>query len=83
MHGGAIPVERLELSPPGRRTSRLADVKRRIAARVLDKVPSGGTLLLDSGSTTLAIVQFLPPDLDLTVTATPSPRRPPSPRTRA
>ena len=68
VHGGAIPVERLELEPTlATRTSRLADVKRRIAARVLDEVPSGGTMLLDSGSTTLAVVQLLPPDLDLTV----------------
>ena len=68
VHGGAIPVERLELEPTlATRTTRLADVKRRIAARVLDELASGGTLLLDSGSTTLAVVQLLPPDLDLTV----------------
>jgi len=68
VHGGAIPVERLELEPTlAARSSRLTDVKRRIAARVLDEVPTGGTVLLDSGSTTLAVVQLLPPDLDLTV----------------
>ena len=40
VHGGAIPVERLELEPTlATRTGRLADVKRRIAARVLDEVP--------------------------------------------
>jgi DeoR family transcriptional regulator, fructose operon transcriptional repressor len=68
VHGGAIPVERLELEPSlAARSGRLADVKRRIAARVLDELPSGGTVLLDSGSTTQAVVQLLPPDLDLTV----------------
>ena len=68
VHGGAIPVERLELEPTlAARSSRLTDVKRRIAARVLDELPTGGTVLLDSGSTTLAVVQLLPPDLDLTV----------------
>lgn len=68
VHGGAIPVERLELEPTlATRSSRLTDVKRRIAARVLDELPTGGTVLLDSGSTTLAVVQLLPPDLDLTV----------------
>lgn len=68
VHGGAIPVERLELEPTlATRSSRLTDVKRRIAARVLDELPSGGTVLLDSGSTTQAVVQLLPPDLDLTV----------------
>ena len=68
VHGGAIPVERLELEPTlAARSSRLTDVKRRIAARVLDELPTGGTVLLDSGSTTLAVVHLLPPDLDLTV----------------
>ncbi len=68
VHGGAIPVERLELEPSlATRSTRLTDVKRRIAARVLDELPTGGTVLLDSGSTTLAVVQLLPPDLDLTV----------------
>jgi len=68
VHGGAIPVERLELEPTlAARSGRLAEVKRRIAARVLDELPTGGTVLLDSGSTTQAVVQLLPPDLDLTV----------------
>lgn len=68
VHGGAIPVERLELEPTlATRSTRLPDVKRRIAARVLDELPTGGTVLLDAGSTTHAVVQLLPPDLDLTV----------------
>ncbi len=68
VHGGAIPVERLELEPTlAARSSRLTDVKRRIAARVLDELPTGGTVLLDSGSTTQALVELLPPDVDLTV----------------
>jgi DeoR family fructose operon transcriptional repressor len=66
VHGGAIPVERLEPTLAAR-SGRLADVKRRIAARVLDELPAGGTVLLDSGSTTQSVVQLLPPDLDLTV----------------
>ena len=68
VHGGAIPVERLELEPTlATRSARLTDVKRRIAARVLDELPTGGTVLLDSGSTTQAVVELLPPDADLTV----------------
>ncbi len=68
VHGGAIPVERLEIEPTlATRSTRHADVKRRIAARVLDELPSGGTVLLDSGSTTQAVVELLPPDADLTV----------------
>jgi DeoR family fructose operon transcriptional repressor len=68
VHGGAIPVERLEVEPTlATRSGRLADVKRRIAARALDELPSGGSIILDSGSTALAVAELLPPDLDLTV----------------
>src|SRR6476469_8078301 len=68
VHGGAIPVERLEVEPTlATRSGRLADVKRRIAARARDELPSGGSIILDAGSTTLAVAEMLPPDLDLTV----------------
>jgi len=68
VHGGAIPVERLELEPSlATRTTRHSEVKRRIAARVLDELPPGGTVLLDSGSTIQSLVELLPPDADLTV----------------
>ncbi len=68
VHGGAIPVERLEVEPSlATKSGRLADVKRRIAARALDELPPGGSIILDSGSTTLAVAELLPPDLDLTV----------------
>jgi DeoR family fructose operon transcriptional repressor len=68
VHGGAIPVERLEVEPTlATRTGRLADTKRRIAARALDELPTGGTVILDGGSTTRAVAELLPPDLDLTV----------------
>ena len=50
VHGGAIPVERLEVEPTlATRSGRLADVKRRIAARALDELPSGGSIILDAG----------------------------------
>ncbi len=68
VHGGAIPVERLELEPTlATRTTRLTDEKRRIAARALDLLPREGTVLLDAGSTTQAIIDVLPPDADLTI----------------
>lgn len=68
VHGGAIPVERLEVEPSlATRSGHLADVKRRIAARALDELPAGGSIILDSGSTTQAVAELLPPDLDLTV----------------
>lgn len=68
VHGGAIPVERLSLEPDlGTRVGHLADVKRRIAARALEELPVNGTVLLDGGSTTQALVELLPPDIDLTI----------------
>ena len=68
VHGGAIPVERLEVEPTlATRSGRLTEVKRRIAARALDELPSGGSIILDAGSTTQAVAELLPPDLDLTV----------------
>ncbi len=68
VHGGAIPVERLELEPTlATRTTRLTSQKRAIAARALQELPREGTVLLDSGSTTQAIAELLPPDVDLTV----------------
>ena len=69
VHGGAIPVERLELEPTlATRSGRLADVKRRIAARALDELPSGGSMHpRRRARTTQAVAELLPPDLDLTV----------------
>lgn len=68
VHGGAIPVERLEMEPSLQsRSAQRTDVKRRIAARILEELPAGGTVLLDAGSTTQAIVDLLPVDAELTV----------------
>lgn len=68
VHGGAIPVERLGDEPAlATRSTRLAAEKKRIAARALDEIEDGATILLDSGSTTEAIAELLPSDRELTV----------------
>lgn len=68
VHGGAIPVERLEAEPTlATRSTQRSDIKRRIAARVLEEIPVGGTVILDSGSTTQALIEILPRHIDLTV----------------
>jgi len=68
VHGGALPVERLALEPNlATRETRNAEQKRRIAARAVAEVPSGGTVMLDAGTTMLAIAEALPPDLEATV----------------
>lgn len=68
VHGGAIPVERLEVEPTlATRTARLTEEKRRIAVRAVEQLPAEGTVILDSGSTTLAIVDRIPRQAQLTV----------------
>ncbi|HWT32475.1 MAG TPA: DeoR/GlpR family DNA-binding transcription regulator [Microbacterium sp.] len=68
VHGGALPTERSV--PELTLTSRIgqqAEAKMRIATRALDELPEGGTVLLDSGSTTLALAGLIPADAHLTV----------------
>jgi len=68
VHGGALlaerPVPELSLAA---RIGRHSDTKLRIATRALQELPDGGTILLDSGSTTLAMAEMLPADAHLTV----------------
>jgi DeoR family fructose operon transcriptional repressor len=68
VHGGALPTERSvpELSLSSR-IGRQADAKLRIATRALEELPDNGTLLLDSGSTTLAFAELIPADARLTI----------------
>ncbi|MDO5504461.1 MAG: DeoR/GlpR family DNA-binding transcription regulator [Actinomycetia bacterium] len=68
VHGGAIPVDRLEVEPTlAARTTRLTAQKRRIAQRALEELPGEGAIILDSGSTTLAVADLLPAETALTV----------------
>lgn len=68
VHGGALAVERMELEPTVRtRMGRLAAQKQRIAARALAELPTDGTILLDSGTTTGALAVLLPETARLTV----------------
>ena len=70
MHGGAIPAEALSLEPAlEERIGHRAAEKRRLALRALEEIPDGGSILLDAGTSTLAIAQALPDDLSLTVVA--------------
>jgi DeoR family transcriptional regulator, fructose operon transcriptional repressor len=67
VHGGAIPVERLREEPAlGEKAGAMAAEKRRIAKVALERVPAGGTILLDAGTTTGTLATLLP-DRDLTV----------------
>ncbi|GAB3586856.1 DeoR/GlpR family DNA-binding transcription regulator [Calidifontibacter terrae] len=68
VHGGAIAADRLEPETTlATRVGRLSAQKKRIAARALDLIEDGTTLLLDSGSTTVAIAELIVPGRALTV----------------
>lgn len=68
VHGGAIPVERFRAEPAvSEKATRMADEKRRIAKRALELFPADGTVLLDAGTTTLALARELPLELNATV----------------
>lgn len=68
VHGGALPVAPAEQEPsvPQRRERSTAE-KTRIAHHALAELPADGVVLLDSGTTTLALAQAWPDDAELTV----------------
>lgn len=68
VHGGALPVERLDAEiSVASRMAKASIEKKRIAVRALDEIPRGGSILLDSGTTTHALAEQLPTNLGLTV----------------
>jgi DeoR family fructose operon transcriptional repressor len=70
VHGGAVPARALHLveSGVGERESTRADHKDAIAAAAVDFFPiSGGSVLLDAGTTTARIAAHLPTDRELVV----------------
>jgi DeoR family fructose operon transcriptional repressor len=65
VHGGAVPAGALALVEPalGERQQTRAEQKRKIAAAALDLLPGvGGSILVDGGSSTAALVELLPAD---------------------
>ncbi len=68
VHGGALPVERLTLEPSlEARHAQYSEAKRRIGARAVMEIKEGDAVLLDAGTTTLAIAEALPPEMRLTI----------------
>ena len=70
VHGGAVPARALHLveSDVGERESTRADHKNAIAAAAVEFFPiSGGSVLLDAGTTTARIAAQLPTDRELVV----------------
>ncbi|WP_307846408.1 DeoR/GlpR family DNA-binding transcription regulator, partial [Rhodococcus sp. CX] len=70
VHGGAIPAASLTVTEPGlaERDQTRAGFKDRIAAAATRFLPeSGGSVVIDAGTTTGRLVAALPTDVDLTV----------------
>ncbi|WP_405007281.1 DeoR/GlpR family DNA-binding transcription regulator [Kitasatospora purpeofusca] len=66
VYGGALPASPAVVDYAARQ-SVAPDGKRRVAAVAAALVPPGGTLILDGGTTALAVAQALPQDLACTV----------------
>src|SRR6201991_5212168 len=66
VYGGAVPASPALADYAGR-ASVEPDSKRDVAARAAALIQPGSTVILDGGTTTLAVVQALPADLDCTV----------------
>jgi DeoR family transcriptional regulator, fructose operon transcriptional repressor len=68
VHGGAIPIERMNHEPllEARETVN-AEEKLRIATMAVEEVPERGSVIIDSGTTTERLAQVFPVDRDLHV----------------
>jgi DeoR/GlpR family transcriptional regulator of sugar metabolism len=66
VYGGALPPSPALASYPDRSAVR-PDSKDRVAARAAALITPGATVILDGGTTTLAVVRALPPDRPCTV----------------
>lgn len=66
VYGGALPASPAVVDYAARR-SVAPDGKRKVAAAAVALVRPGGTLILDGGTTALAVAHALPPDLACTV----------------
>lgn len=66
-HGGALPSESALEIPALQKNTENIEKKRRIASKALERIPQGGTVILDSGTTTLALAELLKLRQDLTI----------------
>lgn len=67
-HGGAIPISRLGFDPVlTTRASAMVAEKQRIGLLAAKYLPAEGSVMIDSGSTTGALVDCIPDDRPLTV----------------
>ncbi|NEC20622.1 DeoR/GlpR family DNA-binding transcription regulator, partial [Streptomyces parvus] len=63
VHGGAIPVGRLDFEPDlAERDALSADEKDRIAQAALAELPADGNVIVDAGTTTVRLAAAVPVD---------------------
>lgn len=67
VHGGAVPARSQSYEPAVETRTECTAEKIRIATAALDHVPTHGSVLVDAGSTTGALVDRFPGDRELTV----------------
>ena len=67
VHGGAIVLHELRSEPDVDARTSFATEKQAIARAALEFVPAGGSILLDSGSTTARLAALIPDDSSLFV----------------
>jgi DeoR family fructose operon transcriptional repressor len=68
VHGGAIPVERMNHEPLVEARDMVnADAKLRIATKAVAEVPDRGSIIIDSGSTGQRLAEVFPVDRDVHV----------------
>ncbi|MCX5200645.1 DeoR/GlpR family DNA-binding transcription regulator [Streptomyces sp. NBC_00237] len=68
VHGGAIPVGRLDFEPDlAEREATAADEKDRIARAAAAELPTEGSVVLDAGTTAARLAALFPLECDLTV----------------
>lgn len=66
-HGGALPSSSILEKSVGQKRTEHKDDKNRIARKALEYIPEGGTILLDSGSTAVALAELLKLESGLTI----------------
>ncbi|MCU6425663.1 DeoR/GlpR family DNA-binding transcription regulator [Enterobacter sichuanensis] len=66
VHGGALPSSSA-VAPFAERQSVKMDAKQRVARKGAQLISSGQVVIVDGGTTTSALITFLPPDLRITV----------------
>jgi DeoR family fructose operon transcriptional repressor len=68
VHGGAVPVERMNHEPMVEARDMVnAEEKLRIATRAVEEVPERGAVIIDSGSTGQRLAEVFPVDRDVHV----------------